>query len=111
MTDDALELEQELARDLGTLGERLRDEEFTTELYRALTNRIWRKQGSAGHVSLSWRRAEEIIDGVRERAGYERLALAQSGGEGEVSGAVGSELRDRGWTHAPLNTGRHDDGH
>jgi hypothetical protein len=109
MTED---LERELARDLGSLGDRLADEKFTTELYRGLANRTWRKaDGPDGHIVLSWRRADEVVNGLRERAGHERLALAQTGGEGEVSATVDGELRALGWTHAPLNLGRHDERH
>jgi hypothetical protein len=105
-------LERELVRDLHALEERFADDEFASELYRALTNRIWRKQdGPDGHVSLSWGRAEEIVNELRARVGAEPLELAQTGGEGEVSRVVGEELGRLGWSSTPLNTGRHDPEH
>ena len=55
MSGDSEQLERELSEDLETLGERFADEEFSTEMYRALANNVWRK-GSGG-VSLSWNRA------------------------------------------------------
>ena len=105
-------LERELARDLDTLGERLVDREFASDLYRALTNNVWRKQGGPdGHISVSWSRAEEIVNELRGRRGEEPLELAQTGGEGEVSRTVGDELARLGWTSTPLNTGREDPEH
>jgi hypothetical protein len=105
-------LQRELLGDLRGLGERLRDEEFCGDLYRALSNRAWRREsGSDGHVSLSWRRAEDVVNELREGQGQGPLALAQTGGEGEVSPAVADELGGRGWTSEPLDTGRHDEAH
>ena len=105
-------LQRELIGDLRTLGERLRDEEFCGDLYRALSNRAWRREGdSQGHVSLSWRRAEEVVNELREGEGQGPLTLAQTGGEGEVSPAVADELGGRGWTSEPLDTGQHDAAH
>ena len=112
MATEALELERELARDLGTVEDRFADEEFASDVYRALTNNMWRKQGGPdGHVSVSWGRAEEIVNELRTRAGREPLELAQSGDEGTVSRAVESDLGRLGWTHTPLNTERHDPEH
>jgi len=104
--------EQTLSHDLESLDERLADDSFAEELYRALTNTTWRKQdGPDGHVSLSWTHAERLINGLRERAGDAALTLAQTGGEGEVSGDAGQELQRLGWTSQPLNTSRDDPGH
>jgi hypothetical protein len=109
---DAADLEDALLRDLFPLRDRLRDEWFARELYQALTNTSWRKQdGPEGHLSLSWSRAEAIVNELRERDGEPPLELAQSGGEGEVSGMLAEELAGLGWASAPLDTGRHDDAH
>jgi hypothetical protein len=109
---DADDLELELLRDLFPLRHRLREDWFAKELYHALTNTAWRKQdGPDGHLSLSWARAERIVNELREREGEAPLDLAQSGGEGEVSDTAGEELAGLGWTAAPLDTGRHDDAH
>ncbi|HEV3408329.1 MAG TPA: hypothetical protein VG079_06545 [Gaiellaceae bacterium] len=113
MAQAAETLERELVRDLETLAERIaRDEEFCGDLYRALTNNKWRKDGGReGHVSLSWSRAEELVNDVRVRQGKEPLALAQTGGEGEVSELAGAELGRLGWRATPLQTGEHDAEH
>jgi len=106
------ELERALVRDLEVFGDRFRDEQFSTELYRALTNTTWRKRGGPeGHLALSWSRAERIVNALRERHDDEPLALAQTGGEGEVSNNVHNLLEPLGWSSRPLDTSRHDDAH
>jgi hypothetical protein len=106
-------LERELVRDLASLGDRIaRDEEFCADLYRGLANNRWRKEGGPdGHVFVSWKRAEELVNDVRIRQGEEPLALAQTGGEGEISDLVRDELRRLGWRPEPLDTGEHDPAH
>lgn len=105
-------LEEQLRRDLFPLRERLREDWFATELYRALTNATWRRQdGPDGHVSLSWSRAERIVNELREREGEAPLDLAGAGGEGERSAEVADELARLGWNAGPLSTDRHDDAH
>ena len=113
MAEGPTELERELAEDLAALGDRFADEEFSTELYRALANNTWRKDddGPSGHVSFSWSRAEWIVNELRAQLGEGALTLAQTGGEGEVSDLVRDELSRLGWTSRPLNTSRHDDAH
>ncbi len=112
MTQPAETLERALAADLTALEQRFADEEFSTELYRALANRVWRKaDGPEGHVSLSWGRAEALVNELRARFGQAPLELAQSGGEGELSDLVSDEVGRLGWTSRPLNTSRHDEAH
>ena len=112
MSEQTQPLEQTLSHDLESLGERLADDSFAEELYRALTNTTWRKhRGPEGHLSLSWNRAERLVNGLRERARQRALTLAQTGGEGEVSADAGEELRRLGWTSQPLNTSREDPEH
>jgi hypothetical protein len=105
------QLERELIDDLATLEERFADEEFSSDLYRALAGRALAKEGRPGHVSLSWRRAEDIVNGVRETFGREPLVLAQTGGEGEVASTVADELGRVGWQLRPRTTSEHDDSH
>ena len=104
-------LERELVRDLDSLDERLADDEFAGELYRALSNRVWRKGEESERVALSWQRAEDVINALRGRHGHPPLALAQTGGEGEVSAPVDDELGPLGWTSEPLNTSGHEEAH
>ena len=106
------ETEQRLVRDLGDLREELRDDDLAGELYRCLANRaLSREDDPEARVSLSWRRAEEIINGLRERAGEAALTLAQTGGEGELSDRVSEALGERGWRARPLDTSQHDSSH
>jgi hypothetical protein len=112
MASDPHVLERLLTSDLDQVFADLADGEGSTELYRALTNNRWGKpDGPDGWVSLSWTRAEEIVNELRERVGKPPLALAQSGGEGTVSERIEETMRQLGWTHQPLDTGHHDDAH
>jgi hypothetical protein len=111
MPTDPQRLDVELIDDLTLLGDRLVDEEFDRELYRTLTNARCSKRGFDGHVSLSWRHVEEIINALREAHGREPMALAQTGGEGQPGDDAVQALADLGWTCAPLNTSEHDDAH
>lgn len=74
-------------------------------MYRGLANRRWRYEDAPGDaVALSWQRAEQIINQLREAEGDDPLTLAQTGGEGWLSDAVREELARRGWTSEPLDT-------
>jgi hypothetical protein len=101
--------ERRLLDDLATLGDRLADEEFCTELYRALAGGHLTRDGQA--VAPSWARAEEIVNRLRAEHGREPLTLAQTGGEGELSDLVQGELDRLGWRWRPRDTGTHDTAH
>jgi hypothetical protein len=114
MADEAQpeETEHRLVRDLGDLREDLHEDAFAGELYRGLANRaLSREEDPQARASLSWRRAEEIVNGLREREGKEPLTLAQTGGEGELSERVEHALVRRGWRSRPLDTSTHDSSH
>jgi hypothetical protein len=112
MTADTDTLERELLHDLQSLGDLLSEDEFGRELYRALANTRWRKPGGGeGHISVSWSRAEEIVNTLRAQQGEGPLTLAQTGGEGEVSGRVTDALGGAGWTSRHQDTSRHDASH
>jgi hypothetical protein len=100
---------QLLQADMQRLEERMRDEKFCTELYRALADNKWTKEGES--VALSWKRAEELINAVRRGMGYPELTLAQTGGEGTVDRTIRAELEPLGWTIEPLDTKSHDPAH
>jgi hypothetical protein len=104
-------LERQLINDIQTLGDMVTDESFYSELYRALANVQWHRSGEGGHVTLSWKRAEELINDARAQHDREPLTLAQTGGEGEVSDRVGEALAGLGWSPRPLDTGTRDDSH
>jgi hypothetical protein len=109
MTGTTDDLERRLAGDLAGLDELLDDDSFCTELYRALASAKWHRDG--GSVALRWKRAEDLVNGVRDRRERAPLTLAQTGGEGEVSDRVAEALGARGWTARPLDTDRHSDAH
>src|SRR3954465_10752944 len=100
---------QLLQADLQRAGDRMRDEKFCTELYRALADNKWSKEGES--VALSWKRAEELINAVRRGLGEKPLVLAQTGGGGPVARSVREEFEPLGWKIEPLDTGTHDPDH
>jgi membrane protein DedA with SNARE-associated domain len=112
MARTAEDLERRLRADLARLDDRLVDADFCGRLYRTLANRTWSRRGDDGvHVALSWKRTEELVNGLRRDRGEPPLVLAQTGGEGFAHPRVMAELERLGWTGGPLNTGRHDDAH
>src|SRR5690348_16069463 len=105
------ELERRLLNDLQTLGDLVADESFHRELYRGLAGTRWFLDGEDdAHVAFSWKRAEEAVNTLRAEHGREALALAQTGGEGQVTGRVVDALETLGW-HARPATAGHDAGH
>lgn len=113
MPSDTAGLQRELDADLAALGDRVADDRFAGELYRALANRTWSNASGAapGHVALSWSRAEALVNELRAACGAGALALAQTGGEGDLSPHVQAALEAAGWSSGALNTGRADDAH
>src|SRR4051812_31236532 len=132
---DTTTLERLLLDDLDVEGERAADEKFCTELYRALTNNVWRNdRDPEGELSPSFKRAEWLVNQWRIRHGHAPLTLAQTrgegegsatvdhvprrlrpghppppaqtGGGGEVSATVDDVLGRLGWSHRPLPTDR-----
>ncbi len=108
---DPQRLEQELVEDLTSVGDRFADADFSREMYRTLTNARLRKRGLDGHVSLSWRRVEDVVNGLRELHSREPMALAPSGDEGNACARAEQTLAQLGWTRRPLDTSEHDDAH
>ena len=103
-------LERELLNDLRTLHKMVQTDHFDEELYRGLAGVEWHRSGG-GHVTLSWKRAETIINEQRAEHGRPPLTLAQTGGEGEVTERVANALRGQGWRPRPHRPGTHDRGH
>jgi hypothetical protein len=102
--------ESKLAADLATLGDRLADEQFCTELYRALAGGHLTKDGDA--IAPSWAESEDIVNRLREQQDLGTpLALARSGGEGELSGDARRALDSLGWRVRERDTGTHDPDH
>jgi hypothetical protein len=105
-------VELHLRRDLRELeGEPFADEAFCAEVYRALASTHWSQADLDGAVSFSWKRAEDLVDEIRREKGLEPLALARSGGEGEVSPRIDRVLAAEGWSHRPVDTSTHDPTH
>jgi hypothetical protein len=112
MTQTAQTLLAMLRDDLARQDDQWRDEGFTQEMYRALTNRIWRKDGVAeAHVSVSWQLVDDMLKEIRAAAGEEPLDLDSSGGEGELSRRMEQLMGEMGWHSEPLNTSRRDPEH
>ncbi len=111
MPADTDNLERILVSDLTGLGDRMADEKFCHELYRALTNNEWKRRGEDGAIALSWTLAERLINDVHAAHDRPAMTLAQTGGEGEVSATVESVLGDLGWSHRALDTSRNDPQH
>jgi hypothetical protein len=104
-------LERQLADDLRSLGPQLENDRFVHDLYRSLTRTRWSRFDRDGSVSLSFGRAEKLLNELRGERGSGPLQMAQTGGEGEVSHRLDDTLRELGWRVNDLNTGRHDDAH
>jgi hypothetical protein len=112
MTETREALDRMLHDAVLALDDRFADAESAAEVYRALANTVWRlRDGPEGHVSLSWSRAEALVNELRARHAQEPLELAQTGGEGDVSARIAEALGASGWTAQPLNTSRHDEQH
>jgi hypothetical protein len=106
MPEVALQL---LQTDMQRLEDRMRDEKFVRELYRALADNVWSKEGES--AALSWKRAEELINAVRRGLGEPPLTLAATGGEGVVDRSVREAFEPLGWRIEPLDTSRNDPAH
>jgi hypothetical protein len=102
-------IERQLVHDVQTLGDMVADDSFYSDLYRSLAGTAWVRGGE--RVALSYKRAEELVNGVREKQGKAPLQLAQTGGEGEVVERVADALGQLDWTPRPLRTGDHDAAH
>src|SRR3954462_8432201 len=95
-------LERRFANDLQTLGDLVQDDSWNEDLYKSLAGVNWFHDG--GHVSLSWNRAEACVNEIRAKHGQPPLALAQTGGEGDVTDRVANALSGLGWAPKPLHT-------
>jgi hypothetical protein len=103
-------LERQLLADLDGLGERLDDERLVRDLYAVLAGFTLRRD--QGRIALSWKRAEELINAVREKRGLAPVTLAQTGVEGEPADDRAREtLESLGWTLEPRPTDRNDPAH
>jgi len=72
MPADTDDLERQLVHDLTGLGDRMADERFCHELYRALTNNEWTREGTVGAIALSWNLADRLINDVHAAHGAPR---------------------------------------
>lgn len=111
MTTPASRAEIALLREVERVGDRVCQDWFAVELYRALAGRRWHPENADGAVSLSWRRAEQVVDDLREAYHAPALSLTQRGGEGQLSEDVERVLREHGWVSEPMNPDEHDPGH
>jgi hypothetical protein len=101
---------QLLQADLQQLPERIRDEKFARELYCALANNRWSKDGEV--IAMSWRRAANFVNALRRGHARAELPLYASGCEGMVDPTIRAEVIERfGWQVDPLDTSEHDPAH
>src|SRR4051794_17661384 len=98
--------EADLIEDLHSLDDRVADEQFCTELYRALAGARLAHRDGGEAVDLPPPAAERIVNELRDHRGRPGLALAHSGGEGEVSPLVAGLLDTLGWVVATGATPR-----
>jgi hypothetical protein len=104
--------EPALLGDLEKLAGKVAEDWFAVDLYRALAQRRWhRQENSAEVVSFSWRRAEQIVNSLREKQHAPKLDLDASGGEGQLSDDVDRALRALGWVSEPMSPDEHDPAH
>jgi hypothetical protein len=76
-----------------------RDDGFAQELYAALCNMRWQREGMDAPVSMSWRFAGGVVAGLLGQGDY--LDFYCSGNEGKVSGRVRELLGKQGWIPVP----------
>jgi hypothetical protein len=113
MTTTTEVLERQLIDDLRSLGDRLdHDEKLATDLYGTLAGWAVARRGIEGHLALSWKRAEDIVNELRTAAGARPLeGLMQSGLEGRVSDRAREALESLGWEIRPRRTDEFDPAH
>jgi len=113
MTTSTDRLEQQLARNLESLDERLRDDRLVADLYAAIAGNALHPHGGEGRVAPSWNRAAELLNGARATQGAPPLeGLAQSGHEGELTDRARETLQELGWDVRPrVTSGAQDPGH
>jgi hypothetical protein len=92
---------QLLERDLLRLEDQLRDDKFAGDLYRGLAGNRLSKDGEI--VAVSWKRAEELVSGLRGRVDRPPVELFQTGGETWVADSVRAALDRLGWHLEPLD--------
>jgi hypothetical protein len=101
---------QLLQADIQQLPERIRDNKFSRELYCALANNRWSKDGE--EVAMSWKRAANLVNAMRRGHNRPNLPLYATGCEGKVDSPIRREVVERfGWNVEPLDTGEHDPVH
>lgn len=87
----------------------IRDEKFSKELYCALANNRWIKDGE--EVAFSWKHAANFVNALRRGHARPDLPLYRSGCEGTLDPTVLDQLLPMGWTTEPLDTTSHDPAH
>ena len=100
---------QLLESDLQRLQDRLRDDKFAGDLYRGLAGNRLSKDGQV--VAVSWKRAEELVSGLRGRVDRPPVELFQTGGETWMADSVRAELDRLGWQVEPLDASDRDPVH
>jgi len=82
------------------LSEKIKNDEYAVDVYRALCNMRWRNESIDDTYSCSWRYAGGLVAELRGK-GEDYLDFYCSGGEGRVSKEVELDLNDLGWSKLP----------
>jgi len=86
--------------DLNLLKEKLADEEYAVDMYRALCNMRWENKSTGKIYSCSWRYAGGLIADIRD-VGENYMDFYCSGNEGHVSESIETDLNNLGWIQHP----------
>ena len=78
------------------LKEKIKEDEYAKDLYRALCNTKWRNVYTLKYYVCTWRYAGGLIARVRNK-GEDYLNFYCSGNEGFVSDTVKKDLAKLGW--------------
>ena len=92
---------EKFEKDLARLVPKLKkDEEFATDVYRALCNMRWRSKWTPFKYSCSWRYAGGLVADLRDQ-GEDYIDFYCSGNEGNVTEEVRKIFNQLGWIPSP----------
>lgn len=93
-------------KDLKDIADKLQDDDFAKDVYRALCNMRWQSKNNPKKVySCTWRYAGELVAELRAK-GEIYLDFYLSGGEGGITKEVGEAFGEMGMGWVPLSWGK-----
>ena len=90
----------EFESDINNLYQKLLNDDYAKDLYRALCNMRWKKRGFTELYSCSWRYAGGLIATIRNK-GEDYMNFYLSGYEGNVTDEIRDDLKRLGWKQDP----------